>query len=354
MSSDLILVLDAASFAADKHRGQRRKDAEASPYINHPLALADILAREGSVEDAKVIAAALLHDTVEDTETSIEELEARFGKRVASMVAEVTDDKSLPKEERKRLQIAKSASKSSGAKLVKLADKIANLRDLASAPPADWSEERRIQYFEWARAVVEGMRGTNASLEAAFDEAYSRGIGISSTPRLERPSAPRTQIGSFTQKALSTSGFAGWMPFAEARISDLCPRTGGVYVVQYDGTHPPAFCPQSCGGWFKGRDPSVTPDALRSNWVEEAEIVYIGKADDLRRRVRQFADFGTGKPIGHWGGRLIWHLLPDNLRIAWLETPGRSPLTVEAELLAQFGDEYGKPPFANNPHMLGR
>lgn len=354
METNLTLILSAATFAADRHRNQRRKDAEASPYINHPLALADILAREGGVEDATVVAAALLHDTVEDTETSIEEIETRFGKRVASIVAEVTDDKSLPKDERKRLQVLKSASKSLGAKLVKLADKIANLRDLASAPPADWSEERRIHYFEWARAVVEGLRGTNTSLEAAFDEAYSRGIGISSTPRVERPSPPRTQTGLFTQETLSTSGFAGWMPFAEARISDLCPRTGGVYVVHYDGTHPPAFCPQSSGGWFKERDPSVTPDALRSNWVEEAEIVYVGKADDLRRRVRQFADFGTGKPIGHWGGRLIWHLPIESLSIAWLETPGRSPLTVEAELIAQFRDDYGKPPFANNPHMLGR
>lgn len=176
MNSDLNLILNAASFAADKHRRQRRKDADASPYINHPLALADILAREGGVGDATVIAAALLHDTVEDTETSIEEIEDRFGKRVASIVAEVTDDKSLPKEERKRLQVVKSASKSQGAKLVKLADKTANLRDLVATPPADWSVERRTQYFEWAREVVEGLRGCNAALEASFDEAYARGM----------------------------------------------------------------------------------------------------------------------------------------------------------------------------------
>lgn len=186
MNNDLILILNAASFAADKHRGQRRKDAEASPYINHPLALADILAREGGVEDATVIAAALLHDTVEDTETSIEEIEARFGKRVASMVAEVTDDKSLPKEERKRLQVVKSASKSPGAKLVKLADKTANLRDLLATPPADWSAERRMQYFEWAREVVEGLRGCNAALEAAFDEAHRRGMALEASGRPER------------------------------------------------------------------------------------------------------------------------------------------------------------------------
>ena len=176
MKSDMQLVLSAASLAATRHTTQRRKDAVASPYINHPLALADILASEGGVEDAEVIAAALLHDTVEDTETSIEELVTRFGERVASMVAEVTDDKSLDSAERKRLQIVKAASKSPGAKLVKLADKIANLRDLASAPPADWSDERRLGYFEWARNVIYGLRGSNTSLEAAFDKAYARGI----------------------------------------------------------------------------------------------------------------------------------------------------------------------------------
>jgi guanosine-3',5'-bis(diphosphate) 3'-pyrophosphohydrolase len=177
LKTNLVLILDAAAFAAEKHRHQRRKDALASPYINHPLALADILAREGGVEDEAVIAAALLHDTIEDTETKSEELEARFGKRVAAIVVEVTDDKSLPKTERKRLQVVKAKSKSKRAKLVKLADKIANLRDMNSAPPADWSEERKTEYFRWAREVVAGLRGINASLEAAFDEEYGRGMG---------------------------------------------------------------------------------------------------------------------------------------------------------------------------------
>lgn len=171
MNPDLVLVLDAAAFAADKHRRQRRKDAEATPYINHPLALATILAREGGVGDAEVIAAALLHDTVEDTETTLPELEARFGANVAAMVAEVTDDKALPKAERKRLQVAHAAHKSPGAKLVKLADKIANLRDIAASPPADWDQERKAQYVRWASEVVAGLRGSNAALEAAFDAA---------------------------------------------------------------------------------------------------------------------------------------------------------------------------------------
>lgn len=171
MNPELVLVLDAAAFAADKHRRQRRKDAEATPYINHPLMLATILAREGGVGDPAIIAAALLHDTVEDTETTPAELEVRFGADVAGIVAEVTDDKSLPKLERKRLQIARAGHKSHGAKLVKLADKIANLRDLAAAPPTDWDQTRRADYVRWARDVVAGLRGTNSALEAAFDAA---------------------------------------------------------------------------------------------------------------------------------------------------------------------------------------
>lgn len=170
---DLALVITAAAFAAERHRHQRRKDAEASPYINHPLALAAILVGEGHVEDAEVIAAALLHDTVEDTETTLEELNARFGPRVAGIVAEVTDDTSLPKAERKALQVARAAHKSPGAKQVKLADKIANLRDLAASPPHDWPLERRRAYVRWSAEVVAGLRGSNAALEAAFDEEFA-------------------------------------------------------------------------------------------------------------------------------------------------------------------------------------
>ena len=169
---DLATVLKAAWFASDKHRSQRRKDVDASPYINHPLALAHVLATEGGISDAVVIAAALLHDTVEDTETTQEELVCEFGTAIAAFVAEVTDDKTLEKAERKRLQVVQSSTKSHGAKLVKLADKICNLRDIAASPPADWNSDRRRQYFAWAADVVEGIRGTSESLEAAFDEAY--------------------------------------------------------------------------------------------------------------------------------------------------------------------------------------
>jgi len=173
----IALLLRALAFAAHKHRDQRRKDAEASPYINHPIALAEVLAREGGVGDIEVLCAALLHDTIEDTDTTEDELREAFGDRIAGIVAEVTDDTSLPKAERKRAQIDHAPALSEGARLVKLADKICNLRDVASHPPSRWELARRQEYFEWARQVIDGLRGASPSLEAAFDAAYSRKPG---------------------------------------------------------------------------------------------------------------------------------------------------------------------------------
>ena len=168
--SRIAALLRAASFAAEKHRGDRRKDADASPYINHPLALANLLANEGGVDDVDVLRAALLHDTIEDTQTTDEELREHFGAAVADIVLEVTDDKKLPKEERKRLQIVHAAHASHEAKLVKLADKICNVRDILGSPPAGWPLERKRAYIDWAAEVVAGVRGVNPALEAIFDE----------------------------------------------------------------------------------------------------------------------------------------------------------------------------------------
>jgi len=165
-------LVAAIAFAADKHRNQRRKDDEASPYINHPIALAAVLANEAGIEDERVIVAAVLHDTIEDTETTEQELLRLFGKDVADIVMEVTDDKSLPKEERKRLQVEHAASISRRAKLVKLADKNCNLRDITRHPPADWPLERKQAYFDWAKSVVDRMRGVHPGLEGIFDAAY--------------------------------------------------------------------------------------------------------------------------------------------------------------------------------------
>jgi guanosine-3',5'-bis(diphosphate) 3'-pyrophosphohydrolase len=176
MKGELALLLKALAFAAHKHRDQRRKDAEASPYINHPIALADVLVNEGGVTDVEVICAALLHDTVEDTATTHEELVNAFGSRIARIVAEVTDDKALSKSERKRVQVERAAHLSPEAKLVKLADKICNLRDVAERPPASWDLARRREYFDWAKRVIDRLRGAPGEemrrLEAAFDAAY--------------------------------------------------------------------------------------------------------------------------------------------------------------------------------------
>ena len=173
MSAELQRLIDALAFAAHKHRDQRRKDVEASPYINHPIALARVLSVEAGIDDVDVICAALLHDTIEDTETSEAELLQRFGPRVAAIVAEVTDDKELPKQERKQLQVEHASQLGREARLVKLADKICNLRDVANSPPPTWPLARRREYFDWAKRVVDGLRGAHAGLEARFDQAYS-------------------------------------------------------------------------------------------------------------------------------------------------------------------------------------
>ncbi|HEX4235598.1 MAG TPA: HD domain-containing protein [Caldimonas sp.] len=169
---DTELLIRAAAFAAHKHRDQRRKDAAATPYINHPLALALVLSTEGGVTDVATLCGALLHDTIEDTQTTPEELEREFGAEIRSIVEEVSDDKTLAKEDRKRLQIEHAGHISHKAQLVKLADKIANLRDVAHSPPARWDLARRQEYFDWAKAVVDGLRGAHSPLEKVFDAAY--------------------------------------------------------------------------------------------------------------------------------------------------------------------------------------
>lgn len=164
-------VLAALKFAAGKHRNQRRKDKEHSPYINHPIEVAECLWRVGEVRELPVLLAAVLHDTVEDTDTTFEELESNFGHEVAELVKEVTDDKSLPKATRKKLQIEHAPHISAGAKVIKLSDKISNVTDIGRSPPSDWSMERLIEYLDWTEKVVAGLRGVNPPLERRYDEA---------------------------------------------------------------------------------------------------------------------------------------------------------------------------------------
>ncbi|XP_046452262.1 guanosine-3',5'-bis(diphosphate) 3'-pyrophosphohydrolase MESH1-like [Daphnia pulex] len=167
-----IELIECVDFAAIKHRNQRRKDSDSTPYINHPVGVARILTSEAGIKDLIVLQAALLHDTVEDTDTTFEELEKKFGKAVTDVVREVTDDKSLPSEERKRLQIVHAPTSSHEAKLVKLADKLYNLRDLCKGTPRGWSSRRCEEYFKWSKKVVDGLRGNCPAIEKELDKIF--------------------------------------------------------------------------------------------------------------------------------------------------------------------------------------
>ncbi len=169
-------VARALDFAARHHTDQRRKGVRAEPYVNHLAEVARLVAEATEGREPDAVVAALLHDALEDTDATREEIEAEFGAAVAGVVVEATDDKRLAKEERKRLQVEHAPHKSHAARLVKIADKISNLRSMAASPPAAWTLERRVEYFRWAKAVVDGMRGTNATLEAQFDRAYAEGL----------------------------------------------------------------------------------------------------------------------------------------------------------------------------------
>jgi guanosine-3',5'-bis(diphosphate) 3'-pyrophosphohydrolase len=174
--SDIVAVARALDFAARKHSNQRRKGEAGEPYVNHLAEVARLVAEATEGQDTIVVLAALLHDAIEDTPTTRDELEREFGREVADIVVEVTDDKSLPKAERKRLQVETAPGKSLRAKLVKIADKTSNLRSIAKSPPMDWNIERQREYFDWAERVVAGCRGTNAVLEQWFDEAHAAGL----------------------------------------------------------------------------------------------------------------------------------------------------------------------------------
>jgi guanosine-3',5'-bis(diphosphate) 3'-pyrophosphohydrolase len=171
---DFSLIMEALTFAASKHRTQRRKDGRDTPYINHPIEVARILATVGGVNQAPVLVAAILHDTIEDTDATPDEIKELFGAEILSVVMECTDDKSLPKAERKKKQVELAPHKSNEAKHVKIADKISNVRDIGENPPADWSHERMQEYLDWTEKVVAGLRGSNQELDKLYDKTLER------------------------------------------------------------------------------------------------------------------------------------------------------------------------------------
>ena len=172
------LLLKSLRFSADKHRNQRRKDLEASPYINHPIEVVDIMWRIGQIRHIPTLAAAVLHDTIEDTSATPDEIRSLFGDDVLNLVLEVTDDKALSKPVRKQMQIEHTPLISDSAKQIKLADKICNVYDLSHSPPKDWSRPRLKEYLDWSEKVVAGLRGANLALEACFDEVLREGKNL--------------------------------------------------------------------------------------------------------------------------------------------------------------------------------
>jgi guanosine-3',5'-bis(diphosphate) 3'-pyrophosphohydrolase len=167
---DLQAILAAAGYAAEKHSNQKRKGAAREPYINHLIEVAGLVADALTEPDANVVIAALLHDTVEDTNTTPAELTERFGADVASLVGELTDDKSLPQAVRKQLQVEHAPRLSVRAQTIKLADKISNVRSILTSPPADWSLERRQEYFAWSTRVVSALSAPNPALKREFEK----------------------------------------------------------------------------------------------------------------------------------------------------------------------------------------
>jgi guanosine-3',5'-bis(diphosphate) 3'-pyrophosphohydrolase len=227
----LDLLARALAFAAAKHRHQRRKDRDRSPYINHPIALLRALVHEAQITDPQVLAAALLHDTIEDTDTTAAELVAHFGPDIAALVQEVTDDKRLPQAERKQLQIDHAPTLSDRAKLVKLADKICNLRDVDQSPPERWSIARRQAYFDWAEQVVTALGPMPPTLMEPFHAILQTGRAHLAAPRADRPlrlywAGPLFSLGErwlnqTLAEELQILGYAVFLPQAEcAGLSD--------------------------------------------------------------------------------------------------------------------------------------
>ena len=164
--------LRALRTASIAHKFQMRKDGH-TPFINHPIKVAELISSVGGIQNEIILCSAILHDIIEDTPTTFEEVKNTFGKEIADIIMECSDDKNLPKEERKRLQVKTVKYKSNNAKIVKLADKIANMNDIIINPPSDWDTDRKLEYFYWSKDVVDaGLRGINPNLEAMFDDVY--------------------------------------------------------------------------------------------------------------------------------------------------------------------------------------
>jgi len=193
VSNEIDAILSAACYAAEKHAHQKRKGAAGEPYLNHLVEVAHLVSTALSEPDANLVVAALLHDVIEDAGVTATELIERFGEDVAALVLEVTDDKSLPKQERKLLQIENAPKKSVRAQTIKLADKISNLRSILSSPPTNWSLEDEREYFAWAKLVVDGLTAPNPALMTEFENTVKRFDEVAQSWKVTRPKPPGDQ-----------------------------------------------------------------------------------------------------------------------------------------------------------------
>lgn len=171
----------ACYFAANAHKRQKRKDATGTPYINHPIDVANILADAG-ITDPDILCAAVLHDTIEDTYVTYDLIKEQFGEKVANIVKECSDDKSYPKEIRKQMQLKHSTNASVEAKLVKAGDKLSNIGDLDSNPPANWTQDEIQGYITWCYAVCLEIKGHNQIVDQRLSDIFTKWNLVDLTP----------------------------------------------------------------------------------------------------------------------------------------------------------------------------
>uniref|UniRef100_A0A8R1XYA5 Guanosine-3',5'-bis(diphosphate) 3'-pyrophosphohydrolase MESH1 n=1 Tax=Onchocerca volvulus TaxID=6282 RepID=A0A8R1XYA5_ONCVO len=174
--NDISLIIKAVDLAARRHRKQRRKDATQTPYVNHPIGVAYILTNEGQITDTATVIAAILHDTVEDTKTTDEEIRRMFGDEIADIVKECTVVKSIKREIRMKSQLEKASKLSRKAKLVQLADKLYNIRDIERCTPCGWTKQHVAEYISFAKDLLSNIRGTHDYLETALDDIINKNI----------------------------------------------------------------------------------------------------------------------------------------------------------------------------------
>jgi uncharacterized protein (UPF0147 family) len=261
LNADLRRLTKALLFAAEAHRNQRRKGAAQEPYLNHLVEVLDLLVQATDGTDTDMLIAAILHDVVEDTSASYEDVAKKFGERVAGIVRENSDDMTLPKAERRRARIAAMPLKSREARLVKMADVISNLRAIAVSPPAGWSADRKLGYLEGCRQLIDAGRGTDAAIERTFDQTAD---DVERTIRDEAPFSidGREVAARHLENAIGQAVHLIYLPNTENRtlgereVDRLCEMIGRSF---------PSATVQSAEAVYEGKRRSILMARIRTD-----------------------------------------------------------------------------------------